>query len=271
MATSLQATGEGPAILGRVGSVEDVIAAKLSPEMTARRYQAGDFKMGFELATPKNLLSLGEAVIANGYCFANSTDRTSAEYDRTISGKEFISGGVFLVPKEAKPSHRFEVHGKFAMIDFYKKLDQELSRPLVFAGIFHFPDFHGTAIGKPPIDGHNIFTYKQEYYPNPDVHQKDCWGFVIGALTNFEGYPQINEELKAVLYKNPMDAKSQLIHHAHVLLLKKKIERIEEIVPSNVDRTLHLFIDGTSILSGKGEIFTVGGVKDYLMQGKKMS
>ena len=90
MTVSIQATGQGPGILGHIGSVEDVIAANLSPEMTAKRYRAADFAMGFELATPKSLSSMGEAVLVNGFCFANSTDQMSEEYDKTISGKEFI-------------------------------------------------------------------------------------------------------------------------------------------------------------------------------------
>jgi len=225
--------------------------------------------MGFELATPKNLASIGEAVIVNGLCFANSTDHASEKYNHTISGKEFTSGGMFLIPKEARPSHLFKVTEKISMLDLYNKLYQEIAHPLVLAGIFYFTDFHGTAIGKPPINGHNIFTHRQEYYPNPDVYVKNTWGFVMGAITNFDIPAELNEQLKTVLYRNPMDAKSALVHHAHVLLLRKKIERFEEIVPSIVDRVLHLFIDGTAVLSGKAEVFMIGGVKDYLLKGKK--
>ncbi len=263
MTVSIQATGQGPGILGHIGSVEDVIAANLSPEITARRYRAADFAMGFELATPKTLSSMGEAVLVNGFCFANSTDQMSEEYDKTISGKEFISGGMFLIPKSAKPTHRAQVNEKISLIHFYQELYRELAHPLAFAGLFHFSEFHGAAIGKPPINGRNIFTHRQEYYPNPDLYEKNRWGFVIGALTNFVGYPEINEQLKAVLYRNPMDAQSSLVHHAHVLLLKKKVERLEEVLPLVVDRTLHLFCEGTAIVSGKAEIFLVGGLNDY--------
>jgi hypothetical protein len=269
MAISIHSTGHSSAILGHIGSVEDVIAAKLPDEMTCRRYQANDFTMGFELATPQNLSSMGEAVIVNGLCYTNSTDSSSSEYGKTIFGKEFTSGGVFLIPREAKPSHQAQVNETIPIIQFYDQLYQEIAHPLVFAGLFHFSDFHGTAIAKPPLNGRNIFTHKKEYYPHPDVRRKDVWGFVIGAMTNFIGHPEINRELKTVLYKNPMDAPSSLVHHAHVLILKKEIDRLEEILPPVVDQTLHLFIDGTSILSGQAEVFMVGGVKDYLMKGKK--
>lgn len=269
MGLSIQATGQSHAILGHIGSVEEVIAARLNPDMTSRRYRADDFAIGFELATPKNLASIGEAIVVNGFCFANSTDASSSDYDKTIVGKEFTCGGLFVVPKEGKPTHQFRIDQTTPMIDFYNQIYQNLNHPLIFAGIFHFKDFHGTAIGKPPIDGHDIFTHKEEYYPNPDVHVKNTWGFVMGAMTNFKGHDKINQQLKTVLYKNPMDAKSSLIHHAHILLLKKQVHHFQEIVPSVVDRTLHLFIDGTSIFSGQGQIFTVGEVKDDLLKGQK--
>ena len=98
------------------------------------------------------------------------------------------------------------------------------------------------------------------------MRAKNVYGFVMGAMTDFQGYEKINEELKSVLYKNPMDASSTLVHHAHVILLKEKVEKI---VPSIVDQTLHLFIDGTEILSGKAEIYTVAGVRNYLLPKEK--
>lgn len=269
MGLTIEPTSAGPAVLAHIGFVEDVIAAKIPEEISSRRYEASDFSMGFELASPKGLASLGEAVLVNGYCYTCSTDRSSKEYDHTIFGKQFIPGGMFLIPKDAKPSHRFRVDEKLSMEAFYQKLYGHLSHPLAFAGIFHFADFHGIAIGKPPVNGRNIFTHKDEYYLIPDVRVKDRWGFVIGAASNFTGFEKINEQLKAVLYKNPMDATSSLINHAHVLLLKKKIERFDQIAPAVVDQTLHLFIDGTSMIAGEGEIFLVAGMKDALLMGKK--
>ena len=150
------------------------------------------------------------------------------------------------------------------MIEFYNELYGKISYPLAFGGIFHFSNFHGIAIGKAPIDGKDIFHHKESYYPFPEVRAKNVYGFVMGAMTNFQGHEKVNEELKTVLYKNPMDTSSLLVHHAHVLLLKKKVEKVEEIVPSIVDQTLHLFIEGTEILSGKVEIYTIARVKNYL-------
>lgn len=267
---TIHPTGQKPSILGHIGTVEDVIAATLSPEMTSRRYHASEYKMGFELATPKNIESLGEAVLVNGYCFTNSTDRSSKDYDKTIAGEEFTSGGIFLVPKQVNPTHQVQVAGPLNMIDFYEELYSQIKHPLAFGGIFHLSDFYGTAIGKAPLDGLNIFEHKEIYYPNPTVRLKDRWGFVMGAMSDFVGYSEINQQLKTVLYKNPNDTSSSLVHHAHIVLFKKKIERYEEIVPEVVDRTLHLSIDGTAILSGKVDIFLVAGLKDHLLKGKKV-
>lgn len=270
MKLSIHKTGHGPCDLGHIGSVTDVINANLPREVTSKRYAAKDFKMAFEVATPKSVTSLGEAVIVNGYCYTTSTDVTSLEYGQTISGHEFITGGLFLVPQDASPSHRVEIYERKPMIEFYNEVYEQIFHPLAFGGIFYFSTFHGIAISKPPIDGKNIFTHKNDYYQLPEVRVKNVYGFVMGAMTNFQGHEKINKELQAVLYKNPLDASSTLVHHAHVILLKKKVERIEEIVPSIVDQTLHLFIDGTEILSGKAEIYTVATVENYLSpKGKK--
>jgi len=264
MGIYINKTGHGPSELGHIGSVVDIIRADIPKEITSKRYNASDFKMAFEMATPKSVPSLGESVIVNGYCYATSADAASSDYGRTISGKEFTAGGIFIVPLDALPSHEVETHEKRAMIDFYNELYGEISFPLAFGGIFHFSNFHGVAIGKAPIDGKDIFLHKSSYYPFPEVRVKNVYGFVMGAMTNFQGHEKVNRELETVLYKNPMDASSLLVHHAHVLLLKKKVERVEEIVPSIVDQTLHLFIEGSEILSGKIEVYTVAEVKNYL-------
>ncbi len=259
----VHATGQGPTIFQHIGTVENVIAAHLPPEVTSKRVSAADFYMGFELATPKELSSLGEAVLINGLCYTTSTDSHAKDYNKTINGSEFIPGGIFLIPKGAKPSHRVEINEKMPLLDFYNSLYRQVGQPLAFAGIFYFTKFHGTAIGKPPINGHNIFTHKQEYYPNPETRVENVYAFVIGALTDFKGHPTVNEELKTVLYKNPMDAGSELTQHAHTLLLKKRVTHITEILPNLVDQTLHLFAEGTELVSGSVEIFTAAGVKKY--------
>lgn len=266
MGIYIHKTGDGPSELGHIGTVVDVIRAVLPEEVTSKRYNANDFKMAFEMATPKSIQSLGESVIVNGYCYATSTDAASLDYGRTISGQEFTTGGIFIVPLDALPAYQVKIHGKKAMIDFYNELYGKVLYPLAFGGIFHFSAFHGVAIGKAPIDGKDIFLHKSSYYPFPEVRAENVYGFVIGAMTNFQGHEKVNEELKTVLYKNPMDTSSLLVHHAHVLLLKKKVEKIEEIIPSIVDQTLHLFIEGTEIISGKVEIYTISGVKNCIQK-----
>jgi hypothetical protein len=269
MAISFEKTGKGASILGHIGSVEHVIAGNLPPEITSRRYRASDFTCGFELATPENINSMGEAVIVNGLCFTNSTDHTSKQYTQSISGKEFTAGGVFLIPHTAHPSHLLTIDDCVSMPHCYQTIHSNIPEPLAFAGIFHFSHFHGAAIGKPPIHGDNIFTHQKEYYPNPDIHLENTWGFVVGVLSDWKGPEEFNNQLKTVLYKNPMDVDGPFIHHAHVLILNQKITSVEEILPSTVDLVLHLFMDGTSILSGKAEIFTIKEIQNYLLKGAK--
>ncbi len=261
-------TGHGECAAGHLGSVVDVIAANLPHDLTSRRFEAGDFAAGFELASPKGIESVGEAVVINGYCFATSTDPKSGDYNKTIVGKDFVAGGLFVLPHEAKASHQIEVKDEsFSMLDFYGKIYLRVGRPLVFSGLFHFSHFHGTAIGKAPIDGRNIFQHKEEYYPHSEIHREDVWAYVIGGVTDFRGFAKLNQELEVVLYKNPMDQESQLTHHAHCLLLRKKVGSPKEIGPATVAETLHL-LAGTTILSScQTDIYTLSSVENYASKG----
>lgn len=267
--SAIEELGAGAARLGHIGSVTDVIAARLPEALSGRRFKAPDYEYGFELASPEGTSSLGEALIVNGLCYATSTDPGSPDYGRTISGPEFATGGMFLVPHNAKPSHRVSfkaVDTPLPLIDFYKELYGRFRQPMAFVGVAELSDLHGTAIGKPPIDGRAIFEHREYYFPWPEPRARNVSAFIIGAFTDYReaSLDAINAQLEVVLYRNPFDAASVLTHHAHVLTLKKAVDRIEEIAPGLADQTLHLFVDGTDIRSIKADIFTVGSLCDCM-------
>lgn len=265
---AIETTGSGAVNLGYIGSVADVLAAQLPDMLSNRIFRAEEYAYGFELASPRDKYSLGEALIVNGICYATSSDKTSPDYNNTIFGREFVTGGMFIIPHGVEPSHKvtFKANGSsIPILDFYSGLYDAVKQPAAFVGIMEFACFHGTAIGKPPIDGKAIFDHKREYFPNPEIRTQNVTAFVIGVLTDYEEskLSEINKQLEVVLYKNPFDSGSTLCNHAHVLTLKQPVNGIEEIRPDLVGKALHLFADGTACRSLYANIFTIDCLIDY--------
>ncbi|MDQ7825160.1 MAG: hypothetical protein RDV48_20325 [Candidatus Eremiobacteraeota bacterium] len=266
--SAVESLGSGAARLGHIGSVADVIAARIPEALLSRKFRAADYHYGFELASPRDIYSLGEALMVNGICYANSTDSSSPDYNRTISGPEFVTGGMFLVPHAVEPSHRVNYQAgdsPLALMDFFDALYGRLRHPAVFVGVAEFAEVHGTVIGKPPIDGKAIFEHKEDYYPFPEIRSNEVPAFIIGAFTDYREarFGEINAQLEVVLYKNPFDADTALSSHTHALTLKRRVEKIEETGPEKADRVLHLFTGGTAIRSVRADIYTVSGLDDY--------
>ncbi|MBF0408085.1 MAG: hypothetical protein HQM10_12060 [Candidatus Riflebacteria bacterium] len=264
----IEQTGNSAVSLGYIGSIKDVLAAQLPDALLSRTFLAEDYLYGFELASPRDKLSLGEALIVNDTCYTTSSDKTSSDFNRTIFGHEFLTGGMFIIPRGIKPTHKctFQTDGTpIALMDFHKELYAAVKKPLAFAGIGELAELHGTAIGKPPLDGKAIFDHKDEYFPVPEIRINNVKVFIIGVLTDFgeKNLSSINRQLEVVLYKNPFDSVPGIDNHTHVITLKQSVKRVEDIRPDTVDRTLHLFADGTAVRFLQADIFAMSHLVDY--------
>lgn len=262
---SIEKTGESPCIVKHIGSVQDVIQGKISRAITNKKIKASDFAFGFEVATPKEISSLGEAVVVNGQCYVTSTDSSSSDYNKVIHGPEFVPGGLFIIPHGVKPTHLANLpKGADPLFfdDFYQLLYQEISRPFACVGIFSFETFHGIAISKPPINGENIFSNKEKYYENPEIRQKKVNGYVMAVVA--KGEDQKKYKLDTVLYQNPLDEKSSLVHHAHALILNRPLEFIDDLTPDCVGQCLHLLNEGTKVNFLEAKIFTIQSVDRFI-------
>jgi len=264
----LTSTNHGPCQLGHIGTVVDVIAGRLPTELAQRKFKANDYAYGFELATPQDAASLGEAIMVNGMCYSTSTDKDSNTYAKLLTGPEFITSGMFLIPHTAKPSHHAKfiaTAGSLNLLDFYSYIYQKIQRPLVFVAVIQFSNLHATAIGKAPIHGVNIFDNSKEYYCNPEINQTQVNAFVMGAMTDYKTkqYAEVNKALEAVLYRNPFDENTGLTHHAHILTLKQPVDDIAAITPALADRALHLFVEGSTVQTLSAAIYTVNSLKNY--------
>ena len=183
----ITSTDAGSSQLGHIGSVLDVIAGKMPESLDGKIFEAKNYLCGFELASPRSKYSLGESIIVNNTCYATSTEKNSPDYNKTIYGPTFITSGMFLIPRQAKPTHKVSLNtatNSTSLLDFYNEIYKQINQPLAFFGLVEFSDFHAMAIGKPPIDGMNIFTNNKEYYPNPAIITKNTQAFIIGALTD---------------------------------------------------------------------------------------
>jgi hypothetical protein len=264
---NITATGHGASRLGHIGTVADVINADLPKELLHQRFDAANYAYGFELATPKTPSSIGDSILLNNLCYTTSTDDKSTDYQQLIYGKDFISGGMLFIPHEAKPSHHFTMPADntldFMMI--YNEIYATVNQPFVFVGLAHFITLQGTAIGKPPIDKHNIFQCKEEYYPYPNSLLTHANAFVMGGATNYgnKHFEEANKELEVVLYKNPLDVSAELTYHAHLLLLRQAIDDFSQVSPDIATKVLHLFAEGSTLSFIKGDIYTVDAVDDY--------
>ncbi|EKE00633.1 MAG: hypothetical protein ACD_21C00303G0002 [uncultured bacterium] len=268
---SITPTGVGPIRVGHVGSVMDVIAGNLPKNLDGKVFDAHNYDYGFLLASPKDKYSLGESVIVNNTCYATSTDKNTPNYNKTIHGPKFVTGGIFLIPHKAQPSYRVIFDNKskpIPLINFYQTIYKSINRPLTFVGLIEFADFHATAIGKPPITGVNIFSNSKEYYPNPPVISKTTHAFIIGVLTDYSRatYGGLNKQLEAVVYRtvHPGDTAVQLTNHAHVITLKQSVTKISDVTPPMADQVLHMLVDGTTVTKASLDVFTIDGVDDYL-------
>lgn len=264
----IQSTGSPPCKGKFVGHIQNVIEADIPKELFENWILARDIEFGFELASPKGKESLGESVIVNSLCYTTSTDQSSQDFYQVISAPEFITGGMFCLPKASKPTHTWfeeKLTSPLSFQEFYEKSYATIAKPFAFVGFFTFSHFHGIAISQPPINQKNIFEHKKEYFNQPEVKLKHQYGFVMGVVANFNQIQdkELKEGLSSVLYQNPFDQEVSLDHHAHCLLFDKRIDHYQEIKPKHVNKCLHLFVDGTTIESMEVEFFAIDRMKNF--------
>lgn len=251
-----------------LGTVQDVIKGIVSGQLKHRRFDASDYQSGFEIGSAQNFEALGEAMLVNNRLFSTSTDPKSHDYGHVVSGPEFVTSGIFLIPKSAKPSFHLSMNTSCGMnlYDLYARVYQTIKKPLAFSGFIKFSQFHANHIEKAPIEGLNIFEHPKVYYTQPQIKRKGEYGFVIGAITDYHDktLEDINRKLEVVLYKNPNEQGSVLSYHAHVLTLNRHLVCEDQITQDTVNECLHLFCEDTQVLNAELNIFTIEDLKGVI-------
>jgi hypothetical protein len=262
---TLTPTGAKPIIAAHIGSVVDVIAGHVPNPLKEQRYSAHDYQYGFEIASPENFESLGEAILVNGYCFSRSTNSHASDFYKTLSGENFVTSGIFLIPLNAKPTYQVDVQfDKVCSLDkLYHELFAQIKQPFALTGFVNFTQLHIAAIAKPPIHDQNIFDHAAMYYPFPSELLTEGSAFIVGAVADYNDpkLKSILNQLEVVLYRNPFDKQHALTTHAHGVTLNQDIKQVSDITPAVVDEVIHVFSDKSELTSFRGEIFVIDAMQ----------
>lgn len=240
------------------GSVQDVIAGRSAEVLP--RLNATDYRYGFEVASPIDKDSIGEAVLVNGYCFSAST--LEGDNGKTLSGQTFVSNGVFLVPDSAKPTHTFSSNMPVNMDDFVAQALQQAQAPCLYVANVVFQTLSATYIARAPIYNENIFEHKDVYYCHAPKLYHNIHAWIIGVVTDYHN-PELentNQSLEVVLYRNPFEHSSALSNHTHGITLHHPVQ-VTDIHPNVVENVLHIFNKDTVMSSiTDGELYAIKSV-----------
>ncbi|MBM3207451.1 MAG: hypothetical protein FJZ57_02440 [Chlamydiae bacterium] len=262
--SSIFKTGSKSITLEYFGSVRDVIEGKITKEAKTTYFEAKEFNLGFECASPIDYRSLGESVLVNDRCFTKSTQADSEQYKKIIYGHEFISSG-FVFISSCMPTHLAKMEEGYTDLDtLLIWLFDKIRTPFVISGFIKFERLNGIYIVKPPIENKNIFENKEVYYPDKIEEYEDVYGYVIGVVSDptETRLAELNQKLRVCLYENPIDSPIELIKHIHVLTLAKKSSHKDQIIPGNVTDCLHLVSKNTKIKGFDLELYTIDDVSE---------
>lgn len=247
-----------------IGSVEDVIAGRITEKLKNKSFNANDFLHGFELASPLSLESMGEAVMTGGVCYAHDT---SQEQRGLLAGERFFTSGLFVLKKTAKANLTLKLHKSdegLPMASLYARIFEKVKQPFTFAGHIHYQNLHSTCIEAPPIDNKNIFQHRDYYYPNPTSNDAEQPSFTMGVACQFDKLKNtpLHDALKVVLYLNPFEKeRHHLSMHAHCLTLTDDSPSKLPILKDRVLDVRHVINDESIVSHAQLDIFIIGDVK----------
>ncbi|XSZ47666.1 hypothetical protein ACP8HZ_04730 [Francisella noatunensis] len=95
----LEKQNDNAETLAYIGHVDNVIHSIVPEELKYRRFLASDFDYGFELGSPQSIYNLGECILLNNMIYSSRTDVSRSERDPIMWGPEFVTTGIFIIPK----------------------------------------------------------------------------------------------------------------------------------------------------------------------------
>lgn len=252
--------------LAYIGHVNNVINGIVPEELKNVRFQAKDFECGFELASPEGIASLGESIFFNSFIYTSRTDYKAKGKSSLIYGTDFVTTGIFIVPKGASINYEVQytsLDKSLSLADIYAEIYKELDAPFALIGCCELDLVNYESISKSPINNENIFNNQDKYYDG-QVSSDDDISLTIMAVVsdpNSDDLKTINSKLSSVLYYNPFANKHKLLSHTHGVRLNKPIIDMDKVRPEHVEDAFH--INDTSIVrSFKFKVYKIGDLSE---------
>ncbi|MCP3944056.1 MAG: hypothetical protein GY710_21610 [Desulfobacteraceae bacterium] len=254
--------------LSYIGSVNYVIKGVVPDKLKNKRFSASKVQYGFELASPQGIYNMGECILLNDILYSSRTDQTRNERDPLMWGPEFVTSGIFLIPKEAQVNYTADycsIDDYISMNTLYRMLYEKIDSPFTVVGCAELSYLRGGAISYAPIKEENIFDNRDKYYREEDFLDNNVNIAFMGVVSDMKSdkYKKIKDKLDTVLYYNPFNKQTgKLITHTHALLLNRAIVDIEKISPHHATHVLHL-MDDSMIRYTRLKIFKINDMVEY--------
>jgi hypothetical protein len=235
-----------------INDIRDVIAGK-KPENPSKLWlKASDVAFGLGNGSMNTIQGLGEAVLINGVSYTKSTDQAAENYYQLAHGDRFMTTWAFLMSKEAQPNFKLkntQLKKSLTILDIYHLIYQKLKNPFFITAVLQCEMLKSSAIAKAPIEGQNIFTHANIYYPKTNILKNQSVG-LVGIVANIEKLtPNFAKKMHRVVYDNSLENKlDSLTTHEHGVLLNQAVADINDIQIGEVKDIQHLFTD--TLVSG---------------------
>ena len=263
----LEKQNDNSETLAYIGHVDNVIQGIVPEELKHKRFLASDFDYGFELGSPQSVYNLGECILLNNMIYSSRTDISRTERDPLMWGPEFVTTGIFLIPKNTPVNYYvkyFSFDKEYSLADIYKHIYQQLKAPFAVVGCVQFSTVNAEAITKAPINQENIFNNSDNYYDEKKYEDNDVNFAIMGVVSNphDKKLAKVNKELSSVLYHNPFANKNKLLTHTHGLMLNRSIIDIDKVQPKNAKEVLHVQ-DKSLVRYVKLKVYKIKGLTKY--------
>ncbi len=251
-----------PCIMEYIGHVNNVISGKVPNELLNRRFRASDFSFGFEAGSPQGIFNIGEGIMFNDVFYSSRTDFTRKQRDPLMWGPEFVTPGIFLVPKSQMPNYSIEFCTLEKYISFkelYRELYKKFRGPFAIAGCSELSHLRSMSITFSPIEHENIFEHKDKYFSEKERTIDNISVAFMGVVSNINDahVKNLNKKLKSVLYYNPYNKQDpETVSHTHALTLSKPIVEINNIEPHDAVDVIHV-TDDSMIRYIKATVFLI--------------
>ncbi len=239
---------DNPVVLGFIGHVNNVIKGEIPESLKHKRFLASDFDYGFELGSPQSVYNLGECILLNDMLYSSRTDISRTERDPLMWGPEFVTSGIFIIPKHTPVNFSvkyFSFDEPCTLSALYDEIYAKMQGPFAVVGCIELAHIRAATITRAPIDNQNIFENAEDYFQEKEYIDSNVNLAITAVVSdeNNQALKELNQKLSAVLYYNPSAKNERLLSHTHALKLNKPVLEVDKVRPGHAMEVLHLMDD----------------------------